>query len=71
MPKFPVKEEFSYHPTEDTSNRHPTDRMIREHGFKIHSRKGDEEPEWERRGIILKQSLVIEIIYKEKTNKSI
>jgi len=62
MSKFPEQEHFDYHPSEDTSDRFPEDRLMRNHGFKIWSRKGNQEPEWEKRGIVYKQSQVIEFI---------
>ncbi len=66
---YPEREDVQGHPSEDRTDRYPTDRELRDHGFKIHSRKGDREPEWERHGLIMKQSSAIEAVVRERSIK--
>lgn len=48
MTTFPVQEKFEGRPSEDTTNRCPSDRLLRNHGFAIAERKRNGEPIWKR-----------------------
>lgn len=50
------------HPSQDNTARHSVDQLIRENGYRIHTRKGDEEPLWERNGKVVKQSVILKRI---------
>lgn len=42
------------------------DKRLRKRGFKIHARKGNEEPVWQRRGRLYKQSEALRLIEWEE-----
>ena len=47
------------HPSKDKTNRFAVDYLLRENGYTIHSRKKNEEPQWQRDGIIQIQSVIL------------
>lgn len=44
------------HPSEDRSNRFPKDRLLRLHGYRIHSRPNKGEAIWKREEILFPYS---------------
>jgi hypothetical protein len=44
------------HPSQDSTNRFSLDNILRKHGFKIHSRRGDREAVWDLQGVLFLES---------------
>ena len=55
------------HPSQDCTRRHETDQLLRRHGYRIHARVSDAEPEWlDKNGIVVMQGLALEKIATKK-----
>lgn len=52
-------------PSADTTNRYAQDAFLRQHGFKIHSRRKGEQPRWERGGRLYLQSQALRLAATE------
>lgn len=50
-------------------NHYPLDQLLRKHGFRIYSRKKDEEAVWERKGGKFKESTALKMIPKRELDE--
>ena len=57
-PVFPSAQGDS-RPMQDRTTRFPVDALLRKFGYRIRSRKGNAEPEWEKAGVVLPQEEVL------------
>lgn len=55
-------------PSEDRTNRYPTDALLRKHGYTIYSRFKNKEPQWIRAGKITSQSRALVCIEDEEVD---
>lgn len=53
---------------EDTTNRFPTDALLRRNGFKIHGRRKSDEPVWVKGGHLYAQSSAVEQVACDPLN---
>lgn len=66
MPKYPEKEEFEdEHAMAEVVARHPTDMLLRKHGYRVHHRPDKGEPIWFKNGIQFKESEALIRIQRE------
>lgn len=63
MSLFPKKAEpiSDEHAFAETRDLHPTDILLRKHGFKIHSRPTNGVPVWSKGGFFLTQDEAVEV----------
>lgn len=67
--QFPAQEDLPGNPFADTTDRHPTDAMLRKFGFRIRERPRDGEPVWERGGKLYFQSVAERIVKNAKKER--
>ncbi len=60
MPKPSVEERKQAHPSQDYTDRHALDRLLREFGWRIVSRRNGAEPTWSQDGLHAGQSQILD-----------
>lgn len=63
------EESFDHHPSKDTTLRCPIDAKLREKGYRIHERRKDNDPVWERGGKLFKQKDILNEIKDKASEK--
>lgn len=69
LPKYDHDIDPEWHPSQETRDLRPRDRLLREHGFTIAARPRAGPARWRRAGKLLTEAEALDLCYAEMMRK--